>query len=202
MPCRSRFLVVAVIVVTLAAAYVAGQAFARPAERATPRLNASGTQQGVTVEQQAVTQIQPIKAPSALLRARAACPNDATPVQCRSALRRAYQALAWQRKNRLAAKAKTVREITLDAIQWAAAKYHVSPAEMRAVGTCESHLWPFATNGQYAGVFQLSTRHREDPIFTHVPWQDAYAQASHVARYVAAHGWSEWQCTPYGGLRW
>ena len=121
-----RLIVVAWLVLgtmTLGLAFLAGQAWARPA------------------------QVQPIKAPESLLRARVACPNDATPVQCRSALRRAYESAAWQRKARLAAKATTIREITLDAIAWAAAKYHVSPVEMRTVGTCESHLWPFATNG-------------------------------------------------------
>lgn len=145
---------------------------------------------------------KPVAAPQSLLRARAACGNHDTPVKCRTALRHAYEALSWQKHARQHAQAMTVQAITRDAITWAAAKYHVNATEMLRVGQCESHLWPFATNGQYAGWAQLSTRHRADPIFAVVPWQDAYAEASHVARYVKAHGWGEWQCRPEGGLRW
>lgn len=150
------------------------------------------------------TQVQPlpISIPQALQHARDACPNDATPVQCRSALRKAYDAVSWQRSAREHAQAMTVQAITRDAITWAAAKYHVSAPDMTAVSNCESHLWPFATNGQYKGAWQLGAMHLSDPIFLRVPWQDVYAQASHVARFVKVHGWSAWQCRPQGGLRW
>lgn len=145
--------------------------------------------------------IHPVKAPDALVKARAACPTDSVPC-LHGKLRLAYESIAWQRAARQHAQATTVQAITRDAIAWAAAKYHVSASDMTSVAVCESHLWPFATNGQYAGAWQLSSRHRSDPIFLVVPWQDAYAEASHVARYVKAHGWSEWQCQPGGGLRW
>lgn len=148
------------------------------------------------------TQPVPMPIPQALQHARDACPNTATPVQCRSALRKAYAGLEWQKGAREHAEAMTVQAITRDAIAWAAAKYGVSAADMTAVSNCESHLWPFATNGQYKGAWQLGAMHLSDPIFLAVPWQDAYAQASHVARFVKAHGWSAWQCRPGGGLRW
>lgn len=156
---------------------------------------------GRALAREGSTQPVPIPIPASHAKARARCPLD-KPLQCRAALIHAYEAITWQRNARQHAQATTVREITLDAITWAAAKYGVSASEMRTVGNCESHLWPFATNGQYAGAWQLSTRHRSDPIFAVVPWQDAYAEASHVARYVKAHGWGEWQCMPSGGLRW
>ena len=176
---RRNILTVALLAIVIALAYAAGQAIARPA--ATPK---------------------PIPAPAELLEARFRCPNTASVIECRGELRKALQAVSWQRKARLKAKATTVREITLDAIAWAAARYGVSATEMRTVANCESHLWPFATNGQYLGVFQLGATHRTDPIFDQVPWMDAYAQASHVARFIKAHGWSQWQCSPRGGLQW
>lgn len=145
---------------------------------------------------------QPVPAPQALLHARQACPNTASIVQCRSALVRAYSSVEWQRHARWHAQATTIKQITIDAITWAAQRYGVPASQMIGIGTCESHLYPFATNGQYKGWGQLSTRHREDPIFRVVPWQDAYAEASHIARYIKAHGEGEWQCVSTGGLRW
>lgn len=70
------------------------------------------------------------------------------------------------------------------------------------VAWCESRMNPHATNGQYKGLFQLSARHRSDPIIRLLGWRDAYAEALHTVRYVKRHGWSEWQCLPDGGLRW
>lgn len=70
------------------------------------------------------------------------------------------------------------------------------------VAWCESRLNRLATNGQYKGLFQLSARHRSDPIIRLLGWRDAYANALHTVRYVKAHGWHEWQCMPGGGLRW
>jgi hypothetical protein len=55
---------------------------------------------------------EPVKAPQALLRARAACPNTATPVKCRSALRRAYAAVEWNRKARLHARNLPAKNLT------------------------------------------------------------------------------------------
>lgn len=71
-----------------------------------------------------------------------------------------------------------------------------------SVAWCESRMDPRATNGQYKGLFQLSSRHRSDPIIRLLGWRNAYAEAMHTVRYVKAHGWSEWQCKPGGGLRW
>lgn len=172
---------------------------ARGAERATPQYRKAV--RGVA-ESVVGSQVQPIKAPQALLRARHACPNNASIVQCRSALVRAYRGVEWQRHARWHAQAATIKQITLDAITWAAQRYGVPASQMIGIGTCESHLYPFATNGQYKGWGQLSTRHRSDPIFRVVPWQDAYAEASHIARYIKAHGEGEWQCVSTGGLRW
>lgn len=147
------------------------------------------------------TEPAPIPAPVALVKARAQCPLD-KPLRCRAALVHALNAVAWQRAARMHEQSIGVRDITRDAINWAAKRYGVSAADMTTVANCESHLWPFATNGQYKGAWQLGAMHRSDPIFSLVPWQDAYAQASHVARFVKAHSWSAWQCTPSGGLRW
>lgn len=81
----------------------------------------------------------------------------------------------------------------------------VSPGACQSflrVAFCESRLDPRAINGQYKGLFQLSARHRSDPIIRALGWRDAYAEALHTVRYVKRHGWGEWQCRPEGGLRW
>lgn len=70
------------------------------------------------------------------------------------------------------------------------------------VAWCESRLDPNAQNGIYKGLFQLSPRHRRDPIIVALGWRNAYAEATHTIRYVKAHGFGEWQCKPDGGLRW
>lgn len=139
--------------------------------------------------------------PSSTQRAFAACKPQHVQ-HCRRALIAALDAAEWQRLERWHAEAITVQQITIDAIKWAAARYHVSEWSMRSVMNCESHLWPFATNGKYKGAGQLGGHHLDDPIFSVVPWQDAYAQASHMARYVKRYGFGEWQCKPGGGLRW
>lgn len=111
----------------LVTSVVSGTVAAHGPERATPRLNASGTQQGAggldrqkPPRAESATALpradkaypKPIKAPAALLRARSACPNTATPVECRSALRKAYAALAWSKKQRLHARTITASNLT------------------------------------------------------------------------------------------
>lgn len=123
--------------------------------------------------------------------------------------REAAAAVAWQRKQRWRAKATQVRDVTADAIRWAAEKYTATPARARAlaaqmtgIGTCESHLWLWATNGQFMSWAQLSAWHRSDPVIARLTWRDPYAVADHVARYLLANGEGEWQCVSTGGLRW
>jgi hypothetical protein len=115
------------------------------------------------------------------------------------------RALAWQkrqaRKQRLASNrehAASINDFTRDAIHWAAEKYGGAQAaslerRMLGIGLCESHLWPWATNGQYLSWAQLSGRHRSDPVIARLTWRDPYAVADHVARYILRYG---------GGLRW
>jgi len=157
---------------------------------------------------------KPIPAPASLLKARAACPNTATIVECRGALRRALEAVEWQRSTRWRTKAAKIDEVTRDAIHWAAWKYgggtegrpcarcRALELQMLGLGRCESHLFLWATNGQYKSWAQLSGRHRSDPIIQRLTWRDPYAVADHVARYLIRHGEGEWQCVSTGGLRW
>lgn len=152
---------------------------------------------------------KPIKAPDTLAgQARKACPNDAPIVRCRAALRRALQAVEWQRATRHAAQAVKVDEVTRDAIKWAAFKYakgsraRALELQMLGIGRCESHLFLWATNGQFLSWAQLSGRHRSDPVIARLTWRDPYAVADHVARYLLRFGEGEWQCVSTGGLRW
>lgn len=124
------------------------------------------------------------------------------------------RALAWQKmqaaKQRAASDrehASSINDFTRDAIHWAAQKYGGANAaslerRMLGIGLCESHLWPWATNGQYMSWAQLSGRHRADPVIARLTWRDPYAVADHVARYILRYGEGEWQCRSGGGLRW
>jgi hypothetical protein len=56
-------------------------------------------------------QVHPVPAPSALLRARAACPID-KPLKCRAALVRAYKGIEWQRKQSLTLARQMVGRLT------------------------------------------------------------------------------------------
>lgn len=121
----------------------------------------------------------------------------------------AQAAVAWQRQARWHVEAQTIDAVTRDAIHWAAWRYGKGAAgkralelEMLGIGRCESHLFEWATNGQYLSWAQLSARHRSDPVIARLTWRDPYAVADHVARYLLTHGESEWQCKSTGGLRW
>lgn len=81
------------------------------------------------------------------------------------------------------------------AIRLAALTFGVSRYELRAVGSCESHLNPFARNGQYRGVFQ------EGPMFERGPFRelgvwDPYANVFTAAFTVSREGWRQWECRP------
>jgi hypothetical protein len=138
---------------------------------------------------------QPIAAPQSLLKARHACPNTASLVKCRAALRHAYDAVHWQRHERL----HQGRYGVDHAIRLASALYGVPLSEMRRVGTCESHLTPTSKNrsSTASGLFQFldSTWNRAGiPGFSVF---DPYANAIATARLVTRdHGWHEWSCQP------
>ena len=85
----------------------------------------------------------------------------------------------------------------MHAIQLASAIWHVPQSQLVAVGSCESHLYPLATNGQYRGVFQ------EGPMFERGPFGqagfsvfDPYANVFTAAYTVARQGWRQWECSP------
>lgn len=58
--------------------------------------------------------VQPIAAPQSLTRAREACPNHASLVECRGELRKAYAAITWQRDQNL----KLAREMVGNVTAW------------------------------------------------------------------------------------
>jgi hypothetical protein len=138
---------------------------------------------------------KPIPAPQSLLRARHACSNHASHVKCRTALRHAYEALAWQKKVRQ----KNAPYGVAHALRLASALYAVPLAELQSVGSCESHLYPLAQNrtSSAAGLFQFldSTWARAGvPGFS---VYDPYANAIAAARLVHNDGgWREWSCSP------
>lgn len=137
---------------------------------------------------------QPVAAPTALVRARAACP-DRNVTCLLGALRTAYTAVEWQRHERLHQGSFGVQH----ALRLASAIYGIPMRELRAVGTCESHLTPSSKNrtSTASGVFQFldSTWTRAGiPGFSVF---DPYANILAAARLVKLDGsWREWSCQP------
>lgn len=65
--------------------------------------------------------------------------------------------------------------------------------EALAVAYCESgpNLWPYARNGRYWGMFQVSDHWRATvPGWSWSPW----AEARHAYRVWRLVGWSHWEC--------
>lgn len=92
------------------------------------------------------TEIKPIPAPAALVKARAACPNTATPPQCRSALFRAYAAIDWERKARL----ELAREMLGNVADWTC--IHNGKGATRGTG---EGSWTASTGNGYFGGLQM-----------------------------------------------
>ena len=89
------------------------------------------------------------------------------------------------------------------AYRLAATVYGVSESELRRIGSCESHHYPFARNGRYRGVMQ------EGPMFERGPFGRAgfsvYDPLANVL--TAAHArtqdgsWRQWECASILGIR-
>lgn len=83
------------------------------------------------------------------------------------------------------------------ALRLASAAFGVPYWEIHRVADCESHLYPFARNGQYRGLFQEGPMFERHPISgagfnVYDPLPNALVAASTVAR----EGWSQWECRP------
>ena len=76
------------------------------------------------------------------------------------------------------------------ALRLSSAVFGVSYWQLRSVAWCESRHNPFATNGRYLGLFQLSW----DP-FGFSPF-DPVASALSTAATVSREGWAQWACSP------
>ena len=76
------------------------------------------------------------------------------------------------------------------ALRLAASVFGVSYWQLRSVAWCESHHYPYARNGRYAGIFQLSWR-----PFGFSPF-DPVASALSTAATVSREGWRQWECRP------
>lgn len=114
----------------------------------------------------------------------------------------AERAVVWQKAQRHKRLERYYASSVDQVIEMIAPLIGVSAAAMKVVGRCESHLYFMAQNGQFKGLFQLGARHRLDALIRRYGWTNVLAQVIHTARYVKKHGWSEWQCSPEGGLRW
>lgn len=92
---------------------------------------------------------------------------------------------------------RAVRASVIHAIRLASVVYGVPASELASVGSCESHLWPFAQNGQYRGLFQEGPMF-ERGIFGRAGFSvwDTYANVFTAAWTVAREGWRQWECRP------
>ena len=76
------------------------------------------------------------------------------------------------------------------ALRLASAVFQVPYRDLSSVSYCESTHNPFATNGQYRGLFQLSWA-----PFGLSPF-DPVASALSTAATVRREGWRQWECKP------
>lgn len=120
-----------------------------------------------------------------------------TILSCRARIVHLERAVQWQRRQDYPGDVAAAIRLACDREGMTA-----RCGEFFAVGSCESHLHALSTNGQFKGVFQLGAMHRADPVVRLLGWDDPYANALHTVRFVKAHGWSQWQCRPSGGLGW
>lgn len=76
------------------------------------------------------------------------------------------------------------------ALRLASRAFSVPYAALRAVAGCESTFNPFAVNGRYKGLLQLSWS-----PFGFSPF-DPVASALSTAAVVRREGWRQWECRP------
>jgi hypothetical protein len=95
------------------------------------------------------------------------------------------------------ARAATIRRLkrrwrpTVDyALRLASRAFRVPYAALRAVARCESTFNPFAANGRYRGLLQLSWSPLGFSPF------DPVASALSTAAVVRREGWRRWECRP------
>ena len=73
-------------------------------------------------------------------------------------------------------------------------------AQARRVARCESHLLPWARNGQYLGVFQLSSSwrayFRRYGIRTGPHHVHGQVVAAHLIFAGSGYRWTRWECKP------
>lgn len=134
----------------------------------------------------------PISAPQSLLRARQACPNTASLVQCRGALRRALQAVEWQRSENL----KLARSMVGNVSAW----------------TCIHHgegSWT-DTRDPYWGGLQMDRgfmrQYGLDMIARHHGWANTWTPREQIIvaqrAFIQGRGYAPWPVTSRAcGLR-
>lgn len=132
-------------------------------------------------------------------RAALECSNHSTIQTCRAALRRALEAVEWQKKERQKLAIARRGYGVMHALRIASAMYGISLADFTRVARCESHLNPRAKNRRSTatGLMQWldgSWRTQGLPGFDRT---DPYASALAAGRAVARDdGWSQWVCKP------
>jgi len=108
------------------------------------------------------------------------------------------RALTWQRRDRARLRHQLAVRFHRDssfAIDLAARAFGISEATMRRVSFCESRFDPFATNGQYRGLFQIGPRINSTPFAGLNPY-DPLVNALAAGAIVRQDGgsWREWSC--------
>jgi hypothetical protein len=158
---------------------------------------------------------KPIRIPAELAAAREACPNGSSLAACRGELRRAYEAVAWAKKEReheverILARTRgkqpyayAARLAEMACRSFSATPTHCRPAsEMLSVGRCESGLQSHDPNPASSADGWMQ--------FLSGTWNNTTAGRLGFSRYdvlamgIATadlthhdHGWSQWTCKP------
>lgn len=112
-------------------------------------------------------------------------------------------ALKWQRhdRRRLEHQLRMHEQTRVElAYRLAEGLFHV---DLRHLGYCESTNDPYNRTGQYVGITQQGDNFqaRNEDVYRLVPVTDPIANVLVAARWIAAHGASEWQCALDGHVK-
>lgn len=129
-------------------------------------------------------------------------PSRAAEVRCQS-VQCWKRAALWQRHDRLRMQKMLAQRLRPDvelAYRLAQGLYHV---DLRRLGYCESRNDPTNRTGRYVGITQQGQdfQGRNRDVYRLVPVTNAVANVLVAARWIAAHGSSEWQCRLDGSVK-
>lgn len=122
---------------------------------------------------------------------------------CRSSVPCLKRAIRWQKRDRAHLKHQLAGKYHTDvelAYRLAIGIFHV---DLRHLGYCESRNDPNNRTGQYVGITQQGNgfQARNQDVYRLLPVTNPIANVLVAARWISAHGSSEWQCRLDGSVK-